>query len=184
MTVVLPLMMNELEPLAKSVWIPLGLTAAESAAEAVIGTNVVGFGDSSSKQTRTLIISIEEMEDNMKIVKSIEDSGLLIKSVNQTTKNKTRELNGTFCGMLFGTLGASLLQYMLVGKGVGVAVKGTTAKRTRSNLSNRGNNLSRTEFLMMPHPLTNFKIQISFQNDVQLSSKNESRLNVAYSRND
>lgn len=38
----------------------------------------------------TLIISNEEMED-MKIVKSSEDSGLLIKGASKTTEDETKE---------------------------------------------------------------------------------------------
>ena len=65
----------------------------------------------------TLIISNGEMNDIMKIVKSIEESSLLIKGVSQTIKNETKEQKGGFLGMLLGTLGASLLGNLLAGKG-------------------------------------------------------------------
>ena len=68
----LPLMKNVIKPLAKSVLIPLGLTAA-SAADAGIHLKILGSG------TTALIISNNEMEDIIKIVKSLEDSGLLLK---------------------------------------------------------------------------------------------------------
>ena len=64
-----------------------------------------------------LIISNEEMEDIMKIVKSLEDSGLLIKGVSETIKNEAKKEKGEFMGMLLGILGASLLGYLLAGKG-------------------------------------------------------------------
>ena len=48
------------------------------------------------------------MED-VKIKKSLEDPGLLIKGVNETIKNKEKEQKGEFLGMLLDTLGASLL---------------------------------------------------------------------------
>ena len=51
----------------------------------------------------TLIISNEEMNDIMKIVKSLEESGLLIKDVSKTIKNEAKEQN---VGMLLGTLDA------------------------------------------------------------------------------
>ena len=51
----------------------------------------------------------EEMNDIMKIVKLLEESGLLIKGVSQTIKNELKEQKGGFTGMLLGTLGASLL---------------------------------------------------------------------------
>ena len=56
----------------------------------------------------TLIISNEETNDIMKIVKSLEESGLLIKIVSKTIKNEAKEEKRGFFGMLLGTLGASL----------------------------------------------------------------------------
>ena len=69
MTAGLPLMKSVLNPLAKSVLIPLGLSAVMSAADAAIQKKIYGSG------TTALIISNEQMEDIMKIVKSIEGSG-------------------------------------------------------------------------------------------------------------
>ena len=54
----------------------------------------------------------------IKIVKSLEDSGLLIKGVSETIKNEAREQKGGFIGMLLDILGASLLENLLTGKGV------------------------------------------------------------------
>ena len=51
----------------------------------------------------TLIISNEEMNDIMKIVKSLEDSGLLIKGVSETIKDDAKEQKGGFLSMLLGT---------------------------------------------------------------------------------
>ena len=78
----LPLIGNVFKPLAKIVLIPLGLTAAESAMDAAILKNMFGSG------TTTLMIFNEEMNDIMKIIKSLEESGLLKKDVSQTIKNK------------------------------------------------------------------------------------------------
>ena len=64
----------------------------------------------------TLIISNEEMNDIMKIVKSLEDSGLLIKEVNKAIKNEAKEQKGGFIGILLGTLGASLLRNLSTAK--------------------------------------------------------------------
>ena len=72
----------------------------------------------SGSGTTTLIISNKEMNDIMKIVKSLEESGLLIKGVGERIKNKAKEQKGRFFGMLLGTLGSSLLRNMLAGKGV------------------------------------------------------------------
>ena len=90
---------------------PLGLTAAAAAAaDAGIHTKILGSG------TTTRIISKEEMEDIMKIIKSLEDSDLLLKS--ETIQNKAKEKNGGFLDMLLAKLGASLLGNMPVEKGV------------------------------------------------------------------
>ena len=97
----LPLMKNVLTPLAKSVLIPLGLTAAASATDAAIQREIFGSG------MTTLIISSDVM-NIMKIVKSLEESGLLIKGVNESIKNEANKQKGRFLGMLLGTLGASL----------------------------------------------------------------------------
>ena len=79
----LPLMKNVIKPLVESVLIPLGLTAAASAADAGIHKNVLGSGH----QNTTVIISNDKMEDIIKIVKSLEDSGLLLKEVSETITN-------------------------------------------------------------------------------------------------
>ena len=50
----------------------------------------------------------------MKIVKSLEESGLLIEFVSETIKNEAKKQEG----MLLGTLGASLLGNLLISKGV------------------------------------------------------------------
>ena len=56
----------------------------------------------------TIIISNEEMDDILKIVKSFQGSGLLIQGVSETNQNEAREQKGGFLSMLLGLLGASL----------------------------------------------------------------------------
>ena len=73
----------------------------------------------------TLIISNEEMHDIMKIVKSLEESGLLIKRVSETIKNEENEQKGGFLSMLLGTLGNRLLGNLLAVKGTIRACEGT-----------------------------------------------------------
>ena len=72
----------------------------------------------------TLIISNDEIEDIIKIVKSLEDSGLLLKGVTETVQNEIKEQKGGFLKMLFGTLGAILLENFLTGKRLNRAGKG------------------------------------------------------------
>ena len=56
------------------------------------------------------------MEDLIKIVKSLEDSGLLLKGVTESVENEVKEQKGGFLSMLLATLGASLLGNLLTGK--------------------------------------------------------------------
>ena len=56
------------------------------------------------------------MEDIVKIIKSIEESGLLTKVASETIKNETKEQNLQFLSMLLGILGISLLGNLLTGK--------------------------------------------------------------------
>ena len=72
------------------------------------------------------MISNDEMEDILKMVKSLEDSGLLLKGISETTKNEAKEQKQGFLSMLLGgTLGASLLGNTLAGKGVITTAEGT-----------------------------------------------------------
>ena len=84
----LPLKKIVIKPLAKIVLTPLGLTAASPAADAEIHKKILGSGNT------TLIISNNEIEDIIKIVKSLEDSGLLLKGVTETVQNEAKEQKG------------------------------------------------------------------------------------------
>ena len=94
-------MKNVLTPLTKIVLILLGFTAAASITDAAIQKKIYGSGITS------LITSNEEMEDIMKIVKSIEKSGLLIKGISETIRNEAKKQKSRFLRMLLGTLAAS-----------------------------------------------------------------------------
>ena len=100
-------------PLAKNVLTPLGLTtAAMSAIDGSIQKKIHGSGVK-------LIIEQEDMNDIMKIIKALKNSGILLKGVSKTIKNETKEQRGGFLSMLLGTLGASLLGNLLTGgKGI------------------------------------------------------------------
>ena len=110
---------NVIKSLAKSVLISLGLTATASATDVAIHAAMFGSG------ITALIISNEVMNDIMKIVKSLEEYGLLIKGVSKTIKNKAKKTKGRFLGMLLGTLGATLLRHLLTGKNKIRAGEGT-----------------------------------------------------------
>ena len=78
----LPLISNVIKPLAKSVLIPLGLTAAASAADAGIHKKILPSGN-----ITTRIKANNEIEDIINIVKSPEDSSLLLEEVTETVPN-------------------------------------------------------------------------------------------------
>ena len=110
-------------PLAKNVSAPLRISAAMSAIDGSIKKKMFGSG------TTTLIILNDEMDDILKIVKSLESSGFLLKGVSETIQHEAKEQRGGFLNMLLGTLGASLLGDILSkglsGKGVIRPGKGT-----------------------------------------------------------
>ena len=141
----------------------LGLTEASSAIDAGVQKKKLGSG--STTKTSTLIISNEEMNDIMKIVQALESSGVLLKGVTETIKNKTKEQKRGFLSMLLGTLGASLLGNLLTGKGTVRAGEGTVRA---------GEGIKKKKALIPPHPLTNFEIRKYYEN--------EPRFNGVYSR--
>ena len=86
-----------------------------------------------------MIISNDEIEDIIKIVKSFEDSGLLLKEVTETVQNEVKEEKGGFLSMLLGTLVASLLGNLLTGRGIYRAGKSKGAIATRQGRGKRIN---------------------------------------------
>ena len=100
------LMKNLIKPLAKSVLVPLGLPTVASAADAGIHKKIFGSGHNNNT---SLIISNDEMDDILEIVKSLEDSGILLKGVSETIQNEVKEQRGRFLSMLLRTLDASFL---------------------------------------------------------------------------
>ena len=82
------------------------------------------------------------MKDIIEIVKSLKDSGLLLKGVGGTLQNEAKEQKGGFLRMLLRTLGASLLGNILAGEEMNRAGEGAIAnsvsKETKSNRQGRG----------------------------------------------
>ena len=114
-------------PLAKNASAPLGLTAAMSAIDGSIQKKMHGSGIK-------LIIKEEDMNDIMKIIEALENSGILLKGVSKTIENETKEQRGGFLSMLLGTLGASLLGNSLTGgKGIVRAGERSVAGRAKGD---------------------------------------------------
>ena len=100
--------------MAKNILAPLGITAAASAIDAGIKKKKKIHGP----RTAILIISNEEMNDIMKIVRALEGSKILLKGVTKAIKNETKEQKGGSLSILLGTLGAGLLGNISAGKGI------------------------------------------------------------------
>ena len=83
--------------LAKNVLAPLGISVAMFAINGSIKKKMLGSG------TTTLIISNDEMDNILKIVKSLEDSNLLLKGVSETIQHEAKEQRRGFLSMLLGT---------------------------------------------------------------------------------
>ena len=159
-------------PLAKNVLAPLGLTAAMSVIDGSIQKKIHGSGVK-------LIIEQEDMNDIMKTIEALENSGILLKGVSKIIENETREQRGGFLSMLLDTLGASLLGNLLTGgKGIMRAGEGSVASRAKGEGIVRAGEGSKKENLnlLLPfHPLINIEISEYY--------KNEPKFNGVYSRN-
>ena len=148
-------------PLAKNVLAPLGLTAPMPAIDGSIQKKIHGSG-------AKLIIEQEDMNDIMKIIEALENSGILLKGVSKIIENETKEQRGGFLSMLLGTLGASLLGNLLIG--------GKGIMRAGDRIVRAGEGCKKTLNLLLPfHPLTNIEISEYY--------KNEPKFNGVYSRN-
>ena len=116
--------------LAKNVLGPLGLTDAMSATDGNIQKKIHGSGVK-------LIIEQDDMNDIMKIIEALENSGILLKGISKTIENETKEQRGGFLSTLLGTLGASLSGHLLTGgkgmmragEGIGRAVEESGSKK-------------------------------------------------------
>ena len=159
-------------PLAKNVLAPLGLTAAMSAIGGSIQKKIHGSGVK-------LIIEQEDMNDIMKIIEALENSGILLKGVSKTIENETKKQRGGFLSMFLGTLGASLLGSLLTGgkgmmkagEGIVRADEGSATSRAKGE----GAKKKTLNSLLPFHPLTNIEI-----NEYYI---NEPRFNGVYYRN-
>ena len=81
------------------------------------------------------------MNDIIKKVKSLDNSGLLLKGVTETVQNEVKEQKGGFLSMLLGTLGASLLGNILTARGIirageGIVRAGYGNKKGKKNQQN------------------------------------------------
>ena len=165
-------------PLAKNLLATLRLTAAMSAIDGSIQKKIHGSGATKGAGVK-LIIEQEDMNDIIKIIKALENSGILLKGVSKAIKNETKEQKRGFLSMLLGTLGASLLGNLLsggkgimtAGEGIVRAGEGNVVSRDKGDRSKKKNLNSPLPF----HPLTNIEISEYY--------KNEPRFNGVYSRN-
>ena len=107
-------MKSVVTPIAKSILILLRLSAGMSAADAAIKKKIYESGTTALTTSKTV----------MKIVKSLEESRLLIKWISETIKNEAKEQKGGYPPMLLRILGVSILGNALTRKGVTRAGEG------------------------------------------------------------
>ena len=139
-------------PLAKNVLAPLGLTGAMSAIDGSIQKKMRGEGVK-------LVIEQEDMNDIMKIIEALENSGILLKGVTNTIENETKEQRGGFLSMLLGALGASLLGNLLT--------DGKRIVRAGEGVIRAGEGVKKKLNLLLPfHPLSNFEISEYYKNEI------------------
>ena len=93
---------------------------------------------SSSASHATLIKSNDEIDSIIKIIKSLEDSGLLLEEVTKTVQNEVKEQNGGFFSMLISTLCASILGNLLTRKEIYRAGKGNGINRAGDGVLRAG----------------------------------------------
>ena len=136
---------------------------------------------SEGSRNTTLIISNDEMGDIVKIVKSLEDLDLLLKGVSETIQNDTKKQREGFFSYVIRHLGCKFIRNTFVRKGVIRARDSVIAKtKARSKRQGKGivravcdsRSLKKNEFLMPPHPLTNFEIKKYYQNEPKLNRVN------------
>ena len=156
-------------PLAKNELAPSALTAAMSTIDGSIAKKIHGSGATKGAGVK-LIIEQEDMKDIMKIIKALENSGILLKGVSKTINNETKEQRGRFLSMLLDTLGASLLGNLLSG-GKGIMHAGDGIVRAEEGSGSK----KKLNSLLPFHSLTNIEISEYY--------KNEPRFNGVYSRN-
>ena len=164
-------------PLAKNVLAPLGLTAAMSAIDGSVQKKIHGSGVK-------LIIEQEDMNDIMKIIKALENSGILLKVVSKTIENETKEQRGGFLSILLGTLGVSLLGNLLTGGKGSIASRAKASRAKGECITRAGDGIVRAgsgskkntlNSLLPFHPLTDMEINEYY--------KNEPKFNGVYSKN-
>ena len=139
-------------PLAKNVLAPLVLTADMSTIDVSIQKKLHGSGVK-------LIIEQEDMNDIMKIIETLEYSGILLNRVSKTIENESKEQRRGFLSMLLGTLRASLLGNLLTGKriiraGNGIVRVGEGSESKKKPLNS----------LLPFHLLTNIEISEYYAN--------------------
>ena len=88
--------------------------------------------------TTILTISNNEIQHIIKIVKSLESSGLLLKGVTETVQHEVKEQKGGFLSTLLGTLSAILLGNILAGRGAKTTSQGGGINRVGRGILRAG----------------------------------------------
>ena len=106
----------------------------------------IGSRSGHNNNTATLIISNNEIDGIIKIVKPLEDSSLSLKGVTETVQNEVKEPKRGFLRILFGTSGASLLGNIFAGKGINRVGKGRAIDRAGEGIVRAGYGNNKIDF--------------------------------------
>ena len=141
-------------PLAESILVPLGITAAAPAIDAGIQKKIHASG------TTTLIISKKKMNGIMKIVQALENSNILLKKATETIKNEKKRTKRR--------LSRNAIRYFSINSVRKHASRKSNCKswfwKQKREMNYESRLRKRNGFLMSRHPLTNFEIQKYYPN--------------------
>ena len=107
---------------------------------------IVSGSGHNNNNTATLIISNNEIDGIIKIVKPLEDSSLSLKGVTEAVQNEVKEPKGGFLRILLGTSGASLLGNIFAGKGINRVGKGRAIDRAGEGIVRAGYGNNKIDF--------------------------------------
>ena len=107
-----------------------------SAIDDTIQRKIRGRGVVRAGKEITLVTSNEDIDDVIRIIKSLVNSGILLDGVRETVKHEVKKPERGFLGMLLETLGASVFGNILTRKGVMRAGKGVAREARGYNNMN------------------------------------------------
>ena len=110
-------MLGKLAGSFMKVCVPLATMSSASTIDSAIQRKMRARGVARAEKRNHLIISNEDMNNIFKVIKTLENLGLLIGGTSKIVKHEIKKQEDGFLGMLLGTLDASIVENILTGKG-------------------------------------------------------------------